>query len=375
MIGSARRALDDLRATAQDLRHPLPLLRSDPTRRAPPTIYFCAPDYDHPSGGIRVLYRHVDLLNEAGIRAAVLHRRAGFRCTWFANDTRVVCSLDAAIGPGDLVVVGELALGLLRRLGPGFRFVIFNQNPYLTWRRASRSEVRERAASPDLAAIVTVSDHGRELLRYCAPEVDVIRVHNSIDPRRFYVGQPPLRPTISYMPRRNGEDAKRVLAMLDGRGLLQGWDVVALDRLTEREVADRLRATTVFLNLAYHEGFGLPAAEAMACGAYAVGFHGFAGREYLRPRFSAPVEPGDILGLARALEGVIGREAATPGWCRARGEEAARFIATSYAPEREREEVVACYRRLVDESERDERGERKNRAGRTRCIADGRRRS
>jgi hypothetical protein len=39
------------------------------------------------------------------------------------------------------------------------------------------------------------------------------------------------------------------------------------------------------------------------------------------------VKPGDVLGLARALEAVIEREALEPGWCQERGASAAKFIA------------------------------------------------
>ena len=138
-----------------------------------------------------------------------------------------------------------------------------------------------------------------------------------------------------------------VRGILGARGVLQDWDLVPLHGLPEQEVAHRLRRTTIFLSLAYHEGFGLPAAEAMACGAYAVGFHGFAGREYFRPEFSHPVEPGDVLGLARAVEEVVESETREPGWCQSRGREAARYIAASYSPQRERDDVVSAYQSLL----------------------------
>lgn len=327
----------------RDFRYPLPKLRRARTQRDQPTVYFCAPDYDVPSGGIRVVYRHVDLLNAAGIPAAVLHRRRNFRCTWFDNRTRVVSSRDTEIGPDDLVVVSELAISLLKTLGRGARFVVFNQNPHLTWQRVTDDDVRWYATSPDLAAIVTVSSHSLEMLQYSAPAADVVRVHNSIDPRRFYPDPARRLRKIAYMPRGATEEARQLFGILQGRDALQGWQVVALDGLTEGEIADQLRSTTIFVSFAYHEGFGLPAAEAMACGAYAVGFHGFAGREYLRPQFSTPVEPGDILGLARAVESILEREASQPGWCRERGTYAARFIAAEYSPDRERREVVEMY--------------------------------
>jgi glycosyltransferase involved in cell wall biosynthesis len=345
-LPTSRRPLEIARKLLRDYRYPLPKPRVSSTRSGAPTVYFCAPDYDVPSGGIRVVYRHVDLLCDAGIPAAVLHRRRGFRCTWFENRTRVVSSDDVVIGPDDLVVVSEVAASLLRALSPGIRFVVFNQNPHLTWQRVSAVEVKRYTDSPDLAAIVTVSEHSRELLEYAAPGASVIRVHNSIDPQLFHPSGASGR-ALTYMPRGAAEEVRQVLGILAGRGVLAGWDIVELAGMTERQVADRLRATTIFLSFAHHEGFGLPAAEAMACGAYVVGFHGFAGREYFDAQFSAPVEPGDVLALAREAERVIEREEREPGWCRAQGAAAAEFIAAEYSPDREREDVVGAYTRLL----------------------------
>jgi len=352
-----RRAVAYARGALERLRFPLPKLRAVAEQGCLPTVYFCAPDFDVPSGGTRVLYRHVDLLNDAGISAAVLHRRPGFRCTWFENHTRVVDSRATAIGPEDLVVVGELSASLLRSLGPRHRFVVFNQNAHFTWRRLSAEEVELYTKSPGLAAILVVSDHSLEMLRYAAPSAKIVRLHNSIDPTRFFPGPRRPRPVISYMPRRGAsEQARQVLGILHGRGVLRGWEVRALDGMSEDQIAAQLRATTIFLSFACDEGFGLPAAEAMACGAYAVGFHGFAGREYFRPEFSHPVEPGDVLALSRAAAEVMERETLAPGWCQSRGAAAAEFIAAEYSPDRERREVVETYSALLQGTGLSERG-------------------
>ena len=85
----------------------------------------------------------------------------------------------------------------------------------------------------------------------------------------------------------------------------------------------------------------------MRCGNYVIGYHGFGGREYFRTDFSAPVETGDVLALARAVEAAIGQEAQDPGWLRARGLAASRFIETAYAPEAERQELAPAYVSLL----------------------------
>jgi hypothetical protein len=343
----AQRSVRLARDVLWDLRFPLPKLHIAAQQRTVPTVYYCVPDYDIPAGGMRVAYRHVDILNDAGISAAVLHRRAGFRCSWFENQTRIAGSRDTVIGPEDLVVVSEVAISLLRGLDPEHRFVVFNQSGHLTWEREPQDEVDRYTNNPALAAILVVSSHSLEMMRYAAPSANVVRLHNSIDPGRFFPGASRPRQVISYMPRRAFEEARQVLGILHGHGVLRGWEVRPLKDLTEDQVAEGLRSTTIFLSLAYQEGFGLPAAEAMACGAYAVGFHGFGGREYFRPEFSHPVEPGDVLGLAHATAEAIERERLEPGWCQARGAAAAKFIATEYSPDREQRDVVRTYSALL----------------------------
>ena len=345
-LDAAGRRVGDARAALHFYRFPQPRLRAGATQQQEPTVYYAIPDINRPSGGIRVAYRHVDILNEAGISAAVLHARTNFRCTWFDNATRVCSAKDIAIGPEDLVVTSEVGAWILEALPPGFRFVVFNQGPHLTWQMADEA-VGRYTRNPDLAAILTVSDHSAEMLGYATPTAIVRRLHNSIDPRIFFPRDAPRGRRIAYMPRRGGGEARQVLGIMHARGALAGWEVSVLEGLSEREVADRLRSTTVFLSFAYQEGFGLPAAEAMACGAYVVGFHGFGGREFLRPEFSSPVEPGDTLAFVRALEAVLERESETPEWCAARGRQASAFIAAEYSPERERDDVVSAYCALL----------------------------
>ncbi len=53
-------------------------------------IYLLAPDLPHPSGGLRVLYRHADILNSAGHSAFIVHHAAGFRPSFFEHSTPIL---------------------------------------------------------------------------------------------------------------------------------------------------------------------------------------------------------------------------------------------------------------------------------------------
>lgn len=307
-----------------------------------PTVYYFARDYDEPSGGIRTIYRHVDMLNAAGVPAAVLHERRGFRCGWFPHQTRITDMGSTALGPDDLLVVPETDAALLPGLPDGIRHAVFNQNCHLTWERDAGRVTDHYLRGSGLVGIMVVSEHSAELLRY-AFDRPVHRVSQCLDPELFYPPERPNRRVLSYMPRRGQADADAVLQILRARGALAGWTLDPVDGVPEHEVARRLRRSTVFLSVTYQEGFGLPAAEAMACGNYVVGFHGFSGREFFDPEFSCPVPTGDVLALARAVEEGLRRESAEPGWCFGRGQEAARFVRSTYSPQRERDDVLAFF--------------------------------
>jgi hypothetical protein len=317
-------------------------------RSATQTIYFLTPDHPTPSGGIRVIYRHVDILNAAGIRAFVLHNKRGFACDWFEHQTRVTDVASVAIQRDDLLVLPEVNIDILAGIPPGMRHVIFNQNSHLTWRRAVDQIERFYADGPDLAGTVTVSTHNREMLELAFGTGRVHRVRLSIDPALFHTPAIPAPRRIAYMPRRGGDDARQVIEMLRTRGALDGWEVVALDSLSHEEVAVALRTVRIFLSFTYHEGFGLPSAEAMACGAYVIGYHGYGGSEFFDPRFCTPVTTGDIIGFVGAVENVVAQDRMDDGWCARKGRAASMFILETYAPANEIADVTSTYRSFLE---------------------------
>src|SRR5882724_4374460 len=97
-------------------------------------IYVFCPDDNKPWGGIRKLYRHVDVLHKHGWPAKILHNQLGFRCSWFANQTPVTYASQTAIGPSDYVVLPEIYGLNATAMYPGVRKVVFNQNCYYTFR-------------------------------------------------------------------------------------------------------------------------------------------------------------------------------------------------------------------------------------------------
>jgi hypothetical protein len=313
-----------------------------------PSVFIWVPDFARPTGGVRVMYRHVDILNDNGIPAAVMHQRRGFRCTWFANTTRVVSAKDVAIGPTDLLVVGELDVDLLVRLNVPVQHVVLNQSGHLTW-DADPGRVAEyyrSAGGP--RAILTVSDFAADLLRFAFPRSDVRRVRIGLDIETFapQVEDPARR--LTYMPRRGAADLQLVMHLLANTTVLDGWEVRSLHGLSHDAVRSELQQSRVFLSLSPQEGFGLPAAEAMACGNYVIGYHGQGGREFFLPEFSSPVETSDVLAAARAVQRSILLDNESPGWLRSRGLAASEHVRRTYSPANERADVIAAYSDLIE---------------------------
>jgi len=64
-----------------------------------PRIYVFCPDLPKPLGGVRMLYRHIDILNSNGFEAYIVHSRPEFRIDWFEHSTRVCHGPEVCKGP------------------------------------------------------------------------------------------------------------------------------------------------------------------------------------------------------------------------------------------------------------------------------------
>jgi len=335
------------RADARARQLPRLLVSPVPPGR-PPMIWYLCPDTNVPTGGIRVIYRHVDLLNSVGIPAAVVHARAGFSCTWFAHETKVMSAADAVLSAADILVVPEYYGPSLADLPAGLRVVIFNQNTYRTFEgRETTATWRRCAESESLAAIVVVSLDNAHYARYAFPGARVACVRDSVDGNLFHPADKPPGRTIGYMPRRRGADARQVLALLEIRGCTDNWEVVRIEGQTEEQTAAIFRTCSIFLSFSEQEGFGMPPAEAMASGCYVVGFTGLGGREFFQPDICTPVEEGNILAFAQATERAMADYDKDHQAIRDRGLAASELIRSRYSPQAQLDEIAAFYASLL----------------------------
>lgn len=151
---------------------------------------------------------------------------------------------------------------------------------------------------------------------------------------------------IVVQPPRSNEAAHRVQELgLQGR-------FTYLEGLSAEELVRTYNGVQVHVSPSLYEGFGLPAAEAQACGTPVVTTSAGALREIVDDGVSGlVVPPGEAAPLADALRTLL----EDPARCRAMGAAGSRRIRERFTWRRTAEETVALYREVLRCDERSER--------------------
>jgi glycosyltransferase involved in cell wall biosynthesis len=266
-------------------------------------ILYLNHDNPVPSGGVRVIYDHVQHLVRNGYDAFVVHHSAGFRPTWFQDDIPLLhCNHQFMPRPDDLVIIPEDHAGYLElfRSIPVCK-VVFCQNHFYIF-QGIRSQ--GSWASFGISAVMACSDPVADFVCTFIDVKNVRTVHNAVSPQFAACSSKKFQ--IAYMPRKRSLEADFIknlcIWMLE---LSCNIEWVALDGLHQDEVVKALGESAIFLSLSRLEGLGLPPLEAMASGCVVVGFTGFGGREYARPDNGFWCDEDDLIGCARLLANVV----------------------------------------------------------------------
>jgi len=270
-------------------------------------VFFC-PANEHQTGGVKVIYKHAELLTSIGANAFVLHPdNLEFTCDWFAHNTQMLRNCD--IDPShDFVIIPEIwavALGQ-HFLTPGMpRFGIFVQGGYLT--HSHSPELRELYSAVYSAAnlILTISDDTTQVVRLNYPKIKperIVRVQWSIQDRfmetKRQTGAKPAQ-SITYMPRKMQDHSLRVVHALM-QHLPDTWKIVPIENVSEATVAAMLSVSDIFLSFNELEGLPLPPMEAALAGNLVIGYTGQGANEYwIAPNF-IEVRQGDIRNFTTA---------------------------------------------------------------------------
>ena len=99
-----------------------------------PNIYFMCHDHPTPCGGVRVLYRHVEVLNKNGFPASLVHQKSGYKYKWCnISGTKIEYASKIRLKPNDIVVIPENDWQAIGQFEEGVRKVFFYQNSYFNF--------------------------------------------------------------------------------------------------------------------------------------------------------------------------------------------------------------------------------------------------
>ena len=149
------------------------------------------------------------------------------------------------------------------------------------------------------------------------------------------------------MPRRLRVDLVQVINILKYRNVLDDWELVAIENMNEQEVATVFKESSFFLSFSINEGFGMPPAEAMACGCIVVGYAGKGGNEYFKDEFSYPISDRNVQEYAKKLEMVLSAYKKEKTSFIEKSIKASEYILEEYAVEVEQNDIITVWEKIL----------------------------
>jgi glycosyltransferase involved in cell wall biosynthesis len=243
-------------------------------------IFYECRDVSYPAGGVRRLYRHVEILNRHGFSAYVLHHLPGFKPAWFETDAPTVYWTEKLkLHRNDVLVIPEGHTDvIIRTTDAEYERVVIA----LSWSYIySRLPVGRDWRHFGIRHVIAGSLYVQEFISR-SMGLESTAIASGVDLTLF-------RPAdhrkcqIAYMPRKN-ENWFHMIASIFRSQCEDLADVpfVPIDNASHREVGRVLSESAVFLATGFPEGLARPPLEAMASGCVVVGFSGRGSLEYMR---------------------------------------------------------------------------------------------
>lgn len=304
-------------------------------------IYLSWPAHEI-SGGIKMVFRHVETLREAGYDACVATPDAQAP-NWFAT-TAPVLPFNALAPKTDVLVFPENHAGFFQQFAPWpNRKVVFCQNQFMVFRGlGGHADYADFGVRDILCPTQQVATFCR---RRC-PRQKLHLIPYPLDNRLFHP-HPRKRLQIAFTPRKRPLEAAflRDLFRADNPSF-RSLPWVPLAGVAEQEVARILGESALYLSLCRFESLGLTALEAMACGCITAGFTGFGARDYTTSHNGFWAAEDDCLDAAAQLT-LAARLVVEGGPRYDDMVEAAVRTAANYHPDRFISRLLECWRKLA----------------------------
>lgn len=273
------------------------------TSKKPIEVIFLCPAREKPTGGIKIIYNHAQLLNSFlpdSIKSRILHpKKPKFSCKWFVHNAEF--KRDFSLGYLDFIIIPEVMVNkhapLIQQLK--IKYAIYVQNGYFIT-KGDKDTLKNAYSNASL--IISISQDATKCIKLVYPEVDeerLIRVHYSIDNQKFKP-QATKKNIITYMPRKLPKHSTLVISFLSAY-LPLNWLLIPIRNKTELETSQLLADSKIFLSFSEFEGCPLPPLEAALSGNYVIGYSGEGGNEYFSAPIFTKINCGDIQSFVAAI--------------------------------------------------------------------------
>ena len=260
-----------------------------------PKRYWIAlhPDIKKPIGGVKQIHRLAESLSACGREAIIIQERADFHPGWFESEVKTISSkewfnLKNLSKERDVVVLPETFLPILPNYRPGLPKILFNQNGAYSFGLGKKNDgfpdnpqkVLELYQHSDLKHIICVSQYDLKLIHEIFG-IDYKRITCLINAIETNLFKPSgnKKSLITYMPRKNQRDSAIVSTIINSKNWFKGFEIMPIHGVNQQKVVELLQRSIGFLAFGHPEGFGLPLAEAAACGCALIGYSGLGGQE------------------------------------------------------------------------------------------------
>ncbi len=347
-------------------------------------IYFYCPAMNTPSGGIGVLFKQANILQEHGFNVTMIYeprfdskasheesqkkhkkidifekfnpswlgeqlgkvklRALGTDTYFYSDGTKEKCE-ELRINPEDMVIIPEGFPNVMQKFSqlPCHK-VVFAQSWYYVLNALSVNQTWQQFG---FNHVISVSDGITEYLNAIMPGLNIKQYSQSIDRNLFKpVAYQNKYPKIAYMPGRSQDAILKTFNVIKTfYCFYPQYKWIRFDELkglAKEEFAERLGESAFILYTDEIAGFGTFPLEAMACGTHVIGWTPLGGKEYISPDNGFWAHTGEIFQLAElmgiALEKYLTSQMDVPSI-----QEEYEKTLSKYTPENEQESILKIY--------------------------------
>lgn len=313
-----------------------------------PKVYVVSPSTSSPSGGIMKLYELVDILNANHIESYIVHKDVKNRIDWYENSTPIIAIDSINIKKEDIVVIPEVIIEGIFDFFPENKKIIFCQNSFHAIKMfyGKPERLKDFYLHKNVIQVIVVSDHDFDLFQWVFPGIKLNKMIIGINEDLFFF-EPAKKMQIAIMPRKLPSDFNFLTNLLKLKGDLTGFDVKIIEDVSYIACSKILRESAIFLSLSYREGFGLPPAEAMACGCVVIGYHGQGGKEFFKEDFSYSVDQWDMMHYAKCVSTAVRQFKFNPEKTIEAGKKASQFILEKYSRINQEKSILQIIKPLL----------------------------